>query len=167
MHGLGPPFRAIGFLLSSVGHAVSLGFTQQLAPLGIEPREFALLRVVGQEEGRTQQAVGEDLGVHPSRMVSLVDGLEARGMIERRPHPLDRRARALHLTDAGRRLLGEAYAAGSAFERHLIAGLDEGECETLRDALESMLARLAVPPGVHAAHLDGVATGDGAPAERT
>jgi DNA-binding MarR family transcriptional regulator len=158
---LDPPFRAIGFLLSSVGHAVTLGFQQRLEPLGIEPREFALLRSLGHEEGCTQQACGERLGVHPSRMVALVDGLQERALLERRAHPADRRARALHLTQAGRRLLAEAQTVAAGFERHLVAGLDEHQREALRRALGSVADQLEVPPGVHAAHLEAVATGDG------
>src|ERR1700751_4038364 len=51
-----PPAQSVGFTLSSLGFAVSSRFVQTLAPLGIEPREFALLRTVHAAEGQTQQA---------------------------------------------------------------------------------------------------------------
>src|SRR5665213_1981924 len=99
------PFRSVGFTLSSLGYAVARGFTQTLAPLDIEPRDFALLRALAASEGDSQQAIGERLGIPASRMVGFIDAHEARGLIERRPDPGDRRIHALHLTDAGRELL--------------------------------------------------------------
>src|SRR5580698_5594651 len=95
------PFRSVGFMLSTIGYAVSSGFSEILAPLGLEPREFALLRAVSTTEGQSQQAIGERLGIPSSRMVAFVDALEGRGLLERRHNPADRRARALYLTDEG------------------------------------------------------------------
>ena len=72
------PFAGVGFALSSVGYAVARRFREILAPLELEPREFALLRAVGAAEGQSQQAIGERLQIPPSRMVAFVDALEAR-----------------------------------------------------------------------------------------
>jgi DNA-binding MarR family transcriptional regulator len=147
------PFRAVGFMLSSLGHAVSATFSSRLAPLELEPREFALLRSVGSREGASQQATGERLGIPPSRMVALVDELETRRLLERRPSPSDRRAHALHLTPAGKRLLAQATALAGAFEAELTQGLDPAERAQLVAMLDRVAAQLGVPPGVHGAHL--------------
>ena len=155
----GVPFRSVGFTLSTLGFAVSAGFAERLAPLGIEPRDFALLRGVGAAEGSSQQAVGERLGIPPSRMVGFVDALEQRGLLERRAHPEDRRARALHLTGAGRALLQEGFAVAVAFEYELRSGLGAGEREQLLDLLAEVTAALGLRPGVHAAHLAGAPPG--------
>jgi len=147
------PFRAsLGFTLSTLGFAVAAGFREKLAPLGIEPRDFALLRAVGAAEGLSQQAIGERLQIPPSRMVSFVDSLEQRGLLERRAHPGDRRARALHLTAAGQGLLGEAFAAAVEFESGLCRDLGPGEREQLLELLGKVLETVGLPPGVHAAH---------------
>jgi DNA-binding MarR family transcriptional regulator len=148
----GVPFRSVGFTLSSIGYAVARRFREILAPLELEPREFALLRAVGAAEGQTQQAIGGRLQIPPSRMVAFVDALEARGLLERRLNPEDRRTRALHLTDAGRDLLERAFALAAAHERDLCAGLSAAEREQLLDLLQRVGARLSLPPGVHAAH---------------
>jgi DNA-binding MarR family transcriptional regulator len=130
-----PPFRSVGFTTSSTGYAIARRFRELLAPLGLEPREFALLRAVAADEGRSQQAVGERLGIPPSRMVAFVDALEERGLLERRQNPDDRRARALYLTEAGRELLGRAFARAVEYERELCAELTEEEREQLLDLL--------------------------------
>lgn len=148
------PFRAVGFTLSSLGYAVARRFRATLAPLELEPREFALLRAVGAAEGRSQQALGEMLQIPPSRMVAFVDGLQERGLLERRANPRDRRTWALHLTGEGRELLGRAFQVASAFERELCAGLGEGERGRLLELLDKVGETLGVRPGTHAAHAD-------------
>jgi DNA-binding MarR family transcriptional regulator len=147
------PFRAVGFLLSSLGHAVAAQFSARLAPLELEPRQFALLRRVALHEGGSQQAMGERLGIPPSRMVALVDELEARELLERRPSPGDRRAHALHLAPAGRRLLARATKLATAFETELTQDLDAAERARLLEQLDRVAQRLGVPPGVHGSQL--------------
>jgi DNA-binding MarR family transcriptional regulator len=138
-------------MLSTSGYAVARDFRQLLAPLELEPREFALLRAVAGNEGATQQAIGAQLQIPASRMVALVDALEARGLLERRRNPADRRTRALHLTDAGSGLLARAIALASEYERDLCADLSAEEREQLLDLLQRVAVRLGLPPGVHAA----------------
>src|SRR5438093_8789076 len=110
-HGRGPE-AAVGFLVSAVGWHSSQGFATALVPLGLEPPHAGLLRQVAANEGRSQQALAEALGTAPSRVVALVDDLEAKGLVERRANPKDRRARALHLTAEGRQMLERVAAAG-------------------------------------------------------
>jgi DNA-binding MarR family transcriptional regulator len=143
------PFHAVGFLLSSLGHAIAAQFSARLAPLELEPRQFALLRHVALREGGSQQSTGERLGIPPSRMVALVDELETRELLERRPSPSDRRAHALYLAPAGRRLLARASKLAAAFEAELTQDLDAAERAQLLEQLERIAARLGVPPGVH------------------
>jgi len=157
-----PLLGGVGFTLSSVGYAVARRFRETLAPLSLEPREFALLRAVSAAEGQTQQAIGDRLAIPASRMVAFVDALEARGLLERRHNPLDRRARALHLTAAGRALLERAFALAGALERHLCAQLAEQEREQLLDLLQRVGAQLGLSAGAHAAHVHS-ALGEQAP----
>lgn len=148
-------FRAVGFMLSSLGHAVAATFSARLAPLGLEPREFALLRSVSSREGASQQATGERLGIPPSRMVALVDALEERGLLERRPSPSDRRAHALYQTPQGKRLLAKATAVAAALEGELTEDLDVEQRTQLMALFDRMAAKLGVPPGVHGSQLSG------------
>ncbi|HVR04400.1 MAG TPA: MarR family winged helix-turn-helix transcriptional regulator [Solirubrobacteraceae bacterium] len=149
------PFRAVGFMLSSLGHAVAGRFCARIAPVGLEPKEFALLRAVGSREGDSQQAVGERLGVPASRMVALVDELEGRRLLERRRSPRDRRAHALHLTPAGRKLLEQATGLAASLERELTQDLDAEERAELIALLDRVAVRLGVPPGVHGSQVVG------------
>jgi DNA-binding MarR family transcriptional regulator len=147
-----PPFRAVGFTVSSIGYAVARRFRETLAPLELEPREFALLRVVGVAEGLSQQAAAERLQVPPSRMVAFVDALEARALLERRQRASDRRTRALYLTPAGRELLERALTLATELERHLCAQLNGAERELLLELLQRVGSQLGLAVGTHAAH---------------
>jgi DNA-binding MarR family transcriptional regulator len=146
-----PPFRSVAFMLSSLGYAVSRGFHEVLRPLGLEPGEFALLRAVAASDGEAQNALAERLHISPSWMVAVVDELEKRDLLERRPHARDRRVRNLHLTPAGRKLLRQAERQAEQFDRQVAAELGEPELEQLLDLLDRLAAGLELQPGAHAA----------------
>jgi DNA-binding MarR family transcriptional regulator len=147
----GKPFRGVAFSLSSLGYAVAQGFQRTLAPFDLHPREFAVLRSVGFEEGRSQQTLGDSLRIPRSRMVAIVDELEDRGLLQRQPHATDRRVRQLHLTDEGRNLLQQALQQAVAFEKQISAPLSRDEREQLLDLLDRISAGLGIGPGAHAA----------------
>src|SRR5215469_4277156 len=102
------PFRSVAFMLSSLGFAVSRSFHETLEALELEPGEFALMRAVAANDGEAQNALAERLHISPSWMVAIVDELERRELLERRPHARDRRVRNLHLTAGGKKLLRQA-----------------------------------------------------------
>ena len=151
-HPDAPPLRAVGFTVSSIGYAVARRFRETLAPLELEPREFALLRVVDAAEGLSQQAAAERMRVPPSRMVAFVDALEARGLLERRQNALDRRTRALYMTPEGRELFARALTLATALEQHLCEHLNGAERELLLDLLQRVGSQLGLAAGMHAAH---------------
>src|SRR5579884_3946353 len=101
----GPPRgrTSVAFLLAQVGAHAATQFGDRLAPLQLSRPHVGILNVVGAGAGLSQQALGEVLGILPSRLVQLVDELEERGLVERRDSAEDRRSYALHLTDKGRR----------------------------------------------------------------
>jgi DNA-binding MarR family transcriptional regulator len=128
-----------GFLLVQLGFHIARTFKEQLAPLGLEPRHFGMLTRLAANEGKSQQAIGELIGLNPTRMVFLVDELEQRGLVERRRYPTDRRSYALYLTEPGRAKLREARHAGSGHDHQLGASLTGAQ----RKQLTALLRRLA------------------------
>jgi DNA-binding MarR family transcriptional regulator len=145
------------FLLSQLGYHSSRLWQGRLAPLGLDPRHVMLLRHVAIAEGRSQQALGEAVQIPPSRMVALIDVLEQRGLLRRRPDPNDRRVRTLHLTRDGRRLLNKVMEVSLEHERQLCKGLQPAE----REQLIALLSRLAAEQGLG----EGVHPGAAAPEE--
>ena len=138
-------------MLSSLGYAISRGFHEVLRPLELEPGEFALLRAVAASDGEAQHALAERLHISPSWMVAVVDELEKRGLLERRPHARDRRVRNLHLTAAGKNLLKQAERQAEQFDREVAEQLGEADRERLLDLLDRVAAGVELQPGAHAA----------------
>lgn len=137
------------FLLAQLGSYATDRFSERVAELDLVPAQTGLLRAVAARPGQSQQALAQLLGTPPSRLVALIDGLEARGSVERRRNPADRRLHALHLTDAGHRLLRKIGEVARAHDDTICSALDPHE----RDQLRALLARIAddhhLTPGVH------------------
>jgi len=72
-------------------------------------------------------------------MVATLDGLEERGLAERRPHPDDRRKRAIYLTAAGQQVLREGRKVGTSVGREVFAPLTAAE----RKQLHALLRKLS------------------------
>lgn len=141
---VGPDRRSVGFTLSQLGFATSRRFGEIVATLGLEPRHFALLRAVRAADGQSQQAIAERLRIPASTMVALIDYLEREGLLERRPHPTDRRSRRLHLTDEGTEVLDQATTLGAEWEEAICANLSAAERETLLGLLERVAATIGI-----------------------
>ena len=137
------------FLLSQLGIHASRLWGERMAVLGLDPRHGVLLRLVAAGEGKSQQALGEQMRLPPSRVVSLVDELEQHGLLQRRPDPNDRRVRALYLTDAGRRTLDKVMRVSADFEAQMCAGLKAVEREQLIALLNRIVTEQGLAPGVH------------------
>jgi len=138
-------------MLSTLGYTISRRFHEVLRPLELEPGEFALLRAVSANEGEAQNALAERLHISPSWMVAIVDVLEKRGLLERRPHARDRRVRNLHLTAAGKKLLKQAEKQAEQFDGQVSDQFDDAELRQLLELLDRVAEGLELQPGAHAA----------------
>jgi DNA-binding MarR family transcriptional regulator len=112
-----------------------------LESIGLTPASFGLLNVLGAREGAMQQELGAAMGVDPSTMVALIDGLEGAGLAKRKPHPKDRRARVVAITPKGRRTLERGRTLAAQVEDEVLGGLRSDErkelLKLLRRALDS------------------------------
>ncbi|MDQ6745062.1 MAG: MarR family winged helix-turn-helix transcriptional regulator [Actinomycetota bacterium] len=128
-----------GFLLSRLGLLARNRFGERIQALGLTARMWGALNVLAAEGPLTQLALGHSIGMDPSSMVSTLDELEAKGMVQRHPHPSDRRAHAVHLTPGGEAVLGRGRAVAREAQEELLAPLDAQE----RRQLHALLLRLA------------------------
>jgi DNA-binding MarR family transcriptional regulator len=133
-----PLASAPGFLLSWNGQRTAHLFAEALEPIGLLPRHFGILNLIDAHPGTTQRDLVSGSLIDPSSMVAVIDELEEMGLAERRPHPDDRRKHAVHLTAKGRRTLERARGAAMAMSKDLLAPLDAGEVETLRQLLRKL-----------------------------
>jgi DNA-binding MarR family transcriptional regulator len=139
----------LAFLLSQVGTYAARRFSQRIGEVDLHPPLFRVLNVVDVAEGQSQQAIGEAIGAPASRMVAIVDELEQRGLVERRPHPSDRRIRALYLTGEGRKLLARGRRIAAEHEEELTRGISEPDRKRLVVLLQKVVEEQGIGPGVH------------------
>jgi DNA-binding MarR family transcriptional regulator len=105
---------------------------RRLAPYGLSLKHNWALHAL--DEPMPMGALAERLGIDASYVTTIADQLEERGLIERQPHPSDRRVKSLALTPEGRRLR-EELAAALWTEVPLLDALTPAEREELRRLL--------------------------------
>ncbi|MGW7256344.1 MarR family winged helix-turn-helix transcriptional regulator [Streptomyces sp. NPDC054834] len=101
---------------------------------GAQARLLSLLSL----EPLPMRKLAQKLKCEPSNVTGIVDRLENRGLVERRPDPADRRVKLAAATDEGRRVARD-LREGLRFAREPLAGLSDEERLALRDLLRRML----------------------------
>ncbi|MGW0762323.1 MarR family winged helix-turn-helix transcriptional regulator [Streptomyces sp. NPDC002814] len=118
------------FDVAAADHALTGAQARLLSLLSLEPLPMRKL--------------AQKLKCEPSNVTGIVDRLESRGLVERRPDPKDRRVKLAATTDEGRRV-ARGLRESLRFAREPLAGLSEDERLALRDLLRRMLS---APPDV-------------------
>jgi DNA-binding MarR family transcriptional regulator len=111
-----------------------------LEPYGINGQELAVLTVLASGEMLSQQQAAQRLSVDRTTMVALIDSLEEKGLVERHPHPEDRRKNVVDLTEEGDETLQAAGMASREAERRFLEPLDEGEVGRLKESLRMLIS---------------------------
>lgn len=114
---------AIGYRLRRAQLSVFQQFLAVFEEFKLRPAEYSVLVLIDDNPGRKQTEIAEVLGIKRANFVTLVHGLEERGLVERIPSANDKRANALHLTAEGRSFLQAAQARHAALEDEMIARL--------------------------------------------
>jgi DNA-binding MarR family transcriptional regulator len=139
----------LAFLLAQVGAHAAIRFGERISRLNLTPPDAGILRMLGASDGLSQQELSARLGIHPSRLVAILDALEERRLVERRPNTDDRRQHALHLTQKGQGTLTEIGRVGREHLESLCAGLTGVEREQLGELLQKIATEQGLSPGVH------------------
>jgi DNA-binding MarR family transcriptional regulator len=139
----------VAFLLAQVGAYAAERFGERAHAADFTRPQAGLLRLIARQPGQSQQAVADQLGMPASRLVALVDGLQSRGLVERRRNEDDRRHHALYLTDAGQEAMDRLGEIAAQHESAITAPLSATE----RNQLGALLGKLAeahgLRPGIH------------------
>ena len=117
---------------------VSQVFAERMAVYGLKQVDFSVLSLLAHNPGATSRQLCSTLDILPPNLVSLIAAMDARGLIERRPHPHDGRAIGLYLTPAGEQLVREAEQTVMQLEADTSARLTARERETLIRLLQKM-----------------------------
>ncbi|MGV8938053.1 MAG: MarR family winged helix-turn-helix transcriptional regulator [Allorhizobium sp.] len=134
-----PMEEAVGYRLRRAQLAVYQDFTETFLEHELRPADFAVLMLLSKNPGLKQSEVAEALGIQRANFVAIIDGLEKKGVAERRKSEKDRRVQSLFITDAGRTYLEEIIPIWRQHDERQIARLGGMEA---RDQLIDLLKRL-------------------------
>lgn len=134
--------RDLLFLLNDVARLLRVEADKRARLHGMTRAQWGILIWLQRQPGLSQKELAEILEVEPITVARLVDRLEARGMVERRPDPRDRRIWRLHLLPPARAVLHEIDWQRADMTRILTDGIDEASLETMTEALLTMKATL-------------------------
>jgi DNA-binding MarR family transcriptional regulator len=133
------PLPRLGYLLKHANLRYAELTGAALAPLGIDTREWVTLMYLDSQPQLSQAEAAKRLGIDRTTMVAVIDQLERKGLVARRPHPDDRRKNAVEVTPAGRDLRERADRQIDECERRFLAGLGQAEARQLKRALHAVI----------------------------
>ncbi|WP_104045480.1 MarR family winged helix-turn-helix transcriptional regulator [Arthrobacter sp. ZGTC412] len=134
----------VGLLLAKLHAAGSVLNNRALVDYGLRERSFSVLTLACSGLEPTQRELADFLSLDPSQVVTLVDELERRGLVQRVQGKQDRRAKIVVSTAEGRKMHTKARAAMDAAELDQLAVLSEEESKELKRLLRKALWRTPV-----------------------
>jgi DNA-binding MarR family transcriptional regulator len=139
-HGPDLLLESTGYLLARLGRESRHAWGQMLAEYGLTAHQFGVLMFLAQLGAASQQQLSLAVGVDPRNAVPIVDALQRRGLLERRPDAADRRRLSITLTGAGQAMVRQLRQAGSDLESWFLDSLSEQERTDLHATLAKLFA---------------------------
>jgi DNA-binding MarR family transcriptional regulator len=136
--------RDLLIILHDVARTLRTRFDQKARMTHAMTRaQWVILSRLDRQPGMSQNEMAAICEVEPITVARLIDRLEARGLVERRADPTDRRIKRLHLLPAAKPILETINDARESMNARITAGLDEKTRNTLIDALLVLKENLA------------------------
>jgi len=133
----------LGYLIHDVSRLRRNAFDHLMKPLGVTRSQWWVLAYLSRHDGMMQTRLAELLDIGKASLGSLLDRLEAGGWVDRRPDPVDRRAKRVFLTQSSRRLLEKMAAMEQVFNSQILGELSEEERDQLIVSLSKVKQKLS------------------------
>ncbi len=130
--------QCLNFVLTKAQHNVHQLFKAELAPHGVTPGQYAVLRCLWDENGLTARKLADRLYLDGSTITGILDRMEQRGLIEKLVDPKDRRALQVMLTETGRKLEEPLSQAIINANQKALLSIDEKQAEVLKQMLQNI-----------------------------
>jgi len=128
----------VGERYLAVTHRMFRAVNDEMNGCGLSMARTKVLRRLHEQGPTRQNVLAADLGLSPHSITDIVDGLERLGMAERRPDPIDRRAKLVAITDAGQAGLDVANATRLRLLTDIFGALNEADLAALLRVLDSL-----------------------------
>jgi DNA-binding MarR family transcriptional regulator len=133
----------INSALVRAARAHRVAAAQLLGEVGLHPGQEALLMELWQDDGRTQAELAEALAVEPPTITKMLQRMEAAGLVQRKPHPDDRRAQRVFLTARGKRLQQKVDRLWSQLATRAVSGMSDRQQASFKSMLGTVTANLS------------------------
>lgn len=133
-------------LLYDVARLMRTRFDQRARARGMTRAQWVILARLSRQPGLSQNEMAAICEVEPITVGRLIDRLELRGLVERRPDPTDRRIRRLHLLPAAQPILDEIARYREEQTEVILTGVDDATREQLVDTLLRIKNNLNAEP---------------------
>ena len=128
----------IFFQLTKASQA-GIGFwANQVKHLGVTASQAMLLNFLGEEDRILSRSLGQKLQISSATMTGILDRLEKMDLVERQPHPDDRRAILICLTEQGRSCAKELHSIMVKANKAYLEGLGSGKLSMFRETLKNL-----------------------------
>ena len=137
------PTEHVGYLIGDVSRMLRTVYDRRVEPLGLTRSQWRVLARISRIEGCTQTALAGELEIEQPTLGKLIDRLEEKQWVERRPDQNDARIKRLFLTKRAGPLLNEMFVLADDVLDAAISGLNGEEAEHLNKALLKIKSNLA------------------------
>ncbi|SHK40206.1 MarR family winged helix-turn-helix transcriptional regulator [Desulforamulus aeronauticus] len=134
--------NSLGFLVNRTNKKMKNEFLQNLKPYDVTPEQWALLNRLWEEEGISSKELAELTCKDQPNIARILDKLEKKELIFRRPNPSDNRSFLLYLTDRGRELEEKLIPLALSTLEKALEGIEKEQVEELKLLLNRIYANL-------------------------
>ena len=127
--------RNLGFVISDLHRLITTAMDKNLKSLGLTRSQLRVVLHLSRQDGLTQVSIADDLGMGKVAVGGLLDRLEAKGLVKRRPHPTDRRATCIFLTSKADALYKPIIKSGAYVTNRMLENITAEDRERLVDLL--------------------------------
>jgi DNA-binding MarR family transcriptional regulator len=127
------------YLAGQLARVFTRSLQKRAVVLGFSPGQFPVLLELWQEDGLTQKQLLDRLEVEQATLANTLARMERDGLIARTPHPSDKRAQIINLTDLGRSLEANALEAAAEADSALFAGFRAFERELMMEYMRLII----------------------------
>jgi MarR family transcriptional regulator for hemolysin len=135
---------SLAFLVSDCARLMRMAFERRILSAGLEltAGEARTLVQIAAHNGSRQLDIATRMGLEPMTVSAFLDRLQMRGLIERQPDPLDRRAKRIMLSDAAEEMIRAISVEIVAVQNEATNGLDRETQDAVRQALKALRQNL-------------------------
>src|SRR5919202_5060148 len=131
--------RKIVLTSRTIQHAFDLELRDKV---GVTMAQWRVINTLTSQNGTTQREIADKLGLDTSSLIPLIDRLEAKELVQRKPDPSDRRINRLYLTTRAEVLLNAMHSCIILIRKILTKGIREDQIEVTQQVLERISQNL-------------------------